>query len=223
MSAAWNWFKSDGSLPLRIGIGVVVFAILAAVDLRRKRRQATRWREYLFLLAAVGVALAYGMANDQVTSRLSWEYYYYGKGLDAVLGPQTPPDPGRLSWEAAKVGMKATWSVGLLIGAALLVANNPRPGPRRLSYPRLLARLPSILLSAVAAAALLGALGYRGWLTFFSEDFQEMVRHNEFRPHRFMLVYGIHLGGYLGGLIGTIRAVVTILSERRFAGGSTDT
>src|SRR5436305_7516242 len=104
MSAAWNSFKSDGSLPLRIGIGVVIFALLAAIDLHRRGRQATRWREYLLLLAAVAVALAYGIVNDQFTSRLSWEYYYFGKGLDAALGPQTPPDPARLSWEAAKVG-----------------------------------------------------------------------------------------------------------------------
>src|SRR5207302_4965498 len=100
MSAPWTRFKSDASLPWRIGIGVLVFALFAAIDLRRHGRRATRWREYLFVLAAVAAALAYGIANDQFTSRLSWEYYYYGKGLDALLGPQTPPDPARLSWEA---------------------------------------------------------------------------------------------------------------------------
>ena len=224
MSAAWNWFKSDASLPLRIGVGVLVFAILGALDLRRNGRQATRGREYLFLLAAVAVALAYGVANDQITSRISWEYYYYGKGLQGVLGPRTPPDPARLSWAAAKVGMKATWTVGLLIGVALLVSNNPRPGRPRLPYRRLLARLPMILLSAMGAAALLGALGYRGWLAFFSDDFREMLRLNEFRPHRFMLVYGVHLGGYVGGLFGTAAAVVSVLRERRrFAAAPADT
>ena len=42
-----------------------------------------------------------------------------------------------------------------------------------------------------------------------------MVRRNEFRPFRFMAVYGIHLGGYIGGAIGAVMAVISIRFARR--------
>jgi hypothetical protein len=214
VSSAWTWFKSDASLPLRIAVGVVFFLTWALLDLRRHDRRATRWREYLFLLSAVALAMAYGVLNDQLTSRLSWEYFYYGKGLDAVLGPRTPPDAARLSSEAAKVGMKATWTVGLIIGVALLIANNPSPHRPRLSYLRLLARLPPILFTTIAFAVALGAAGSSGWFPWLLDDVQEILHHDQSRVTRFLLVYGVHLGGYAGGLIGTIVAVVSVLKQR---------
>jgi hypothetical protein len=61
----------------------------------------------------------------------------------------------------------------------------------------------------------LGVIGYLGGLAPLSEDFREMVRHNEFRPYRFMAVYGIHLGGYVGGALGTILAIISIRRRRR--------
>jgi hypothetical protein len=42
-----------------------------------------------------------------------------------------------------------------------------------------------------------------------------MVQHDEFRPYRFMAVFGVHLGGYLGGLIGMMLAVGWMLKQRR--------
>src|SRR5947209_7059256 len=48
-----DWFlHSTAALWMRIGIGAFIFACLAAVDVHRNGRQATRWREYLFLLAS---------------------------------------------------------------------------------------------------------------------------------------------------------------------------
>lgn len=121
----------------------------------------------------------------------------------------------RLPWEAAKVGMKATWTVGLVIGAALLMANNPRRDRPRLPYRDLLRHIAKVLAMSILCAVALGAIGRLGGLVFFSEDFRQMVAHDEFRPHRFMGVYGIHLGGYVGGLAGTVWAVVSILGQRR--------
>jgi hypothetical protein len=216
ISSAWTWFKSDASLPLRIAAGAAFFLAWALLDLRRHGRRATRWREYLFLLAAVVIAMIYGVINDQITSRLSWEYFYYGKGLGALLGPRTPPDLARLSWEAAKIGMKATWTVGLIIGVALLIANNPSAQRPRLTYAHLLARLPLILLCTIAFAIALGAAGATGWLPWLLEDVREILHHDQPRVTRFLLVYGIHLGGYIGGLIGTIAAVLSLLKQRRF-------
>ena len=42
-----------------------------------------------------------------------------------------------------------------------------------------------------------------------------MIAVDQWRPKRFMSVYGEHLGGYVGGLLGTTIAVVRIVRERR--------
>ena len=73
-----------------------------------------RWREYLFLFGRAGVAIIYGAVNDQVTSAISWEYFYFWKGLKDKLGPRTPPETLQLHWEAAKIGMQAAWTLGIL-------------------------------------------------------------------------------------------------------------
>lgn len=213
---AWTWLiDSTAGLLLRIGIGVVIFALLALGDLRRHRRRATRWREHAFLFLCVLFALLYGIINDQITSALSWEYFYYGKDLAAELGPQTPPDPCRLHLAAAVVGMKATWSAGLLIGVALLVANNPSKRFPRLRNRELIAQLPLLLLVTAVVAALGAIAGHFALPARWNEDFAEMLRRREMRPRRFMTAYGIHLGGYLGGAAATVIAVCRIRLQRR--------
>jgi hypothetical protein len=207
--------ETDGGLFTRIAVGATIFLTLAIADLRKNHRHATRWREYLFLLASVGVALIYGIINDLITCRISPEYFLYGKGLDAVVGNRFPLSLARLPWEAAKVGMKATWTVGLIVGVALLFANNPSAHRRRLTYRELFAALPIVVGGSLIAALVLGIIGSLGGLAILSEDFREMIRRDEFRPYRFMTVYGIHLGGYLGGITGTVLAVLRIRRQRK--------
>jgi len=61
--------------PLRITFGILVLAALAIMDLRQEGRNATRWREYAFLALCAAVAMVYGILNDQVTCRISWECF----------------------------------------------------------------------------------------------------------------------------------------------------
>jgi len=184
------WLKSDAGLLARVGIGAAIFTALAAWDLVQNRRRATRWREYLFLVMAAALAMAYGAVNDRIASSISWEYFYYGKGLDEQLGPRVPPDMAALHWEACKVGLKATWSVGLIIGVLFLFANNPRPHRRQLAYQQLVPPLLMVLLVAAIFAVIGGMLGSHGWLDWSSRDLQAIMRDDLFRPKRFMAVYG---------------------------------
>ncbi len=203
------------SITVRILIGTAIFALLAIVDLRQRGKQATRWREYLFLILCVATALLYGIFNDQITSSISWEYFYFGKDLARKLGPQTPPDALALHWQAAQIGMMATWTAGLIAGAAMLIANNPGALPR-LSYARLAARLPAFVLITAAFGVLFGLAGRYYLLNWISEDFRGLVTENMWRPRHFMAVFGIHLGGYVGGIIGVFYCIWSIRRERRF-------
>jgi hypothetical protein len=210
----FRWlFHSDAGLSFRILCGGVIFAALAIADFRRRRNAATKWREYSLLLAAVLVALAYGAINDQITVTISPEYFLYGKELAAVVG-DPPRSQAALRWAAAKVGFKATWSVGLIFGVVLLLANNPWRGLPRLRNRRLLRLLLIIPLTAAVLGAIGGLLGYRGVMTNWQSDFQDIASANLWRPRRFMAAWGVHLGGYVGGSLGTTVAVVLLMLER---------
>jgi hypothetical protein len=105
----------------------------------------------------------------------------------------------------------------LIFGVALLLANNPLGNLSRLRNRELLGMLPIIVLTAAGLGIVGGILGYEGFLTSLSADFQEMVKADVFRPRRFMCTWGIHLGGYVGGFAGTLIAVGIILRRRRAA------
>jgi hypothetical protein len=202
------------SLP-RFLFGVAVLVALAIYDLHEKGGEATRWREYVFLLLCVAIAIVYGIVNDQITSRISWEYFYYGKELAPILGPQTPPDPTALSLQALRIGTTATWWAGLIIGAAMLIANNRSRIGAQLPYRRLIARLPVVIIITVISAVFFGFAGYRYYLNGISPDFENLTNANYWRPHRYMAVYGAHLGGYIGGAMSIIYSVSSIVHERR--------
>ncbi len=160
--------------------------------------------------------MAYGIINDQITVTISWEYFHYGKGLFAVLGDATPPAELALRWEAAKVGMKATWTAGLLIGAAVLMANSLNKKLPRLNERELYPLVIRVIVPTLALALAGGLAGRLGLLTHLG-GFEDIVRMNLWRPARFMSVWGIHLGGYVGGGVGMLAAVLGVIRRRKAA------
>ena len=216
----WQWWlHSDAGLVARVSIGVAILAALAGWDLHRRGARATRWREYLFLVACVALALLYGVVNDQVTTTISWEYFAYGKGVVEALPLSEPPNSSAFRWEAAKIGLKTTWTAGLIVGVALLLANNPRRDRRgRLTFGQLFRLVPVVFAVVILSALCLGVAGYFGAFAWTSQDFREMLRHDQWRPRRFMAVYGAHLGAYAGGVLGTFIAVVRVIRIRRTLG-----
>ena len=212
----WNWLiHSNAGLALRISIGASIFIFLAVVDIRRHGiARATRWKEYSFLIGCVVFAMLYGCINDLITSTISWEYFYYGKELSTVLGPKTPPDSLPLHLRAMVVGIQATWTAGLLIGAVLLIANNPSQSRPQVSYLKLFRMLILIAIVTIACAVVLGIAGWNGALNLVSDEFAEIFETNQLRPQHFVCVFGVHLGGYLGGLIGVVASVMRITRHR---------
>jgi hypothetical protein len=214
------WFKTDAGLVARITMGIGIFALLGINDLIRNGRGAERWREYAFLLSAALAGMIYGVANDAITSSISWEYYFYGKGLDQVLPAQTPPDAGALRLAAMSIGCEAGGSAGVLMGVALLIANNPRAGRHRLTYQKLALLLATIYLTTICCSLILGVAGAMGWLLWTSSDLAELWRSGDFRPRHFVGVYGIHLGAYIGGVLGSAMALWRVARCRRVNRGS---
>jgi hypothetical protein len=107
----------------------------------------------------------------------------------------------------------ASWSAGLFIGLALLVANNPKTGLPQLGYRELARMLAMPLLcsaafavsGAVAGLACAPAVAARLGLDYLGlED-----------PRAFVVVSGIHAGSYLGGLVGAVSAFVVIRRRRK--------
>lgn len=205
VTAFWRWIISNDSLPVRIAIGVSIFAVLAVTDYRTNRERATRWREYAFLFICVACAIAYGILNDLITSRISVEYFLFGKSVADRVSAEVAANPEAhravLDREAMRIGALATWSAGLLAGAALLITNTLGARPR-LRMRQMLWLMGVVALAAIVLAAVGGWLGSAGFFARFSDDFREMVVREEMRPARFMAVFGIHLGGYLGALVG---------------------
>jgi hypothetical protein len=209
------WYKSfisDEGLAVRIGVGVCLFAALAAWDIHRKGRSAQRWREYVFLAMAVAAAMAFGAINDQITCTISPEYF---QGHDEEIGKALAgrlDDQWAVRWEALKLGLKATWTAGLIIGVAFLFANNPHKTLRQLPYRRLATMMLWPLGTAVALAGLLGAAGLAGWLVWIIG-----VPELSAVPWggRMMCVWGWHLGAYAGGAIGLVAAVWRIRRLRK--------
>ena len=152
-SLQW-WFRTDAGLAARVAIGLSIFALLAAIDLVR-HGAGPSWREYAFLLFTTLAGMVYGIANDVATSSISWEYYFYGKGLAEVMPAETPPDARELRVEAMKIGIKAGGSAGIVIGAMLLIANNPRRGRCRLTYRQLTSHAAMIFAVTIICSLLL--------------------------------------------------------------------
>ena len=69
-------------------------------------------------------------------------------------------------------------------------------------------------VSGLVPVAVFGILGYGGFLTHLSADFEDMAGADVFRPQRFMCTWGIHLRGYLGGFLGTAVAAALLLRKR---------
>jgi hypothetical protein len=217
----WTWIVSNESLPYRVALGATILAFLATIDLIRNRSRATRWREYTFLIACTALAIMYGIVNDLITSRISVEYFLWGKGVFERVGETIAADPEahrrRLDLEAIRIGAMATWSAGLIAGATLLFVNSlARKPARQPAWPMLtLARLvPLIFLGAIVMACIGGVVGASGGLTWMNRDFDDMLAADQWRPYRFMAVFGIHLGGYVGAVVGLIAACVIRVRSR---------
>ena len=204
---------------LRSGAAYVVWSILAAAAFfwigasrARLSREAQRWREYRFLLAALGVGLAYGVVSGQLAAGLSPEYFYYtelgAKSLPLGASGQAPA----AGWLALKAGAEYIWKLGLSAGLAVLLANSPHRSVPQLSYRGMFRRIAGPLACVVACAAAFALAGAVGALGQLLRGEIILDRH---RPLRVMSVRGWHVGELFGAFVAVAMILATIFAARR--------
>ena len=187
--------------------GLAILAGRAIHDVATHGREASRAKEYAFLLLTTFAAVIYGIVHDQITASISPEYFLVWKGL------ATDPRPWRIA--VTLVAVRSSWWAGLLAGVCFLVANNPtRSGRRRLGYGELgrLAAVPPVVALVTAAAC--GAVNVVDPLGVGAR-----VRELVAKPRlaAFMFVWGVHFGSYVGALVGVAWATRRIVARRREA------
>jgi hypothetical protein len=195
---AWN-----ALMPYRLLFGLAFFVVLGVRDWRRNPADPRRAKEYLFLAFAALVAGAYGVAHDHVTATISRDYFLEAKDL------KHDPLPFRLA--VTWLAFRASYWVGLLAGAALLIANNPSPRRAQLPY-RELARLCLLPLATAAVAAAVGGALFGLDVFSLREATRDYVASSG--ATRFLVVWGIHAGSYAGGAAGVVAAVVLAMRSR---------
>jgi hypothetical protein len=196
-----EWYES--TLGWRVAFGVTFFAVLGLIDWLKNPGDPRRLREYGFLLYGTAVATAYGILHDQVTVTISPEYFVVFKNLR--------PGPGGLRWAALKLSVLATYWVGVVLAAALLVANNPSDRLPQLAYARL-RRLALIPIGGALVGALAGAMGLGVWGT--AKSVEAFSGYLPVDAGAFLTVWGMHIGSYAGGGLGGAVAVWRVRVER---------
>ena len=196
----------DNTLPYRLAFAALFFLSMGMWDWIKHPENPTRVREYGFLVAAMSLWVAYGVLHDHLTATISPEYFLNAKGL------AQSSYPFRLA--VTLLAAKATYGPGALMGALLLIANNPKPGLPQLEY-RELFRICSVCLAVAGLSAVL--LGIVSSFVGPYTDLRDLAAAHgaRDRPAQFMLVWGIHFGSYTGALLSTVWGTVQVVRRRK--------
>ncbi|GAB3833214.1 hypothetical protein [Hymenobacter jeollabukensis] len=161
----------------------------------------------LLLVVCPLLAGLYGAVNDQLTYTLAPEYFtkfkYQQFGLEpAWFGGARPT--------VAIIGFLATWWMGLLVGFVFSLLALLLPDARTMR--RAVLRAVGQALALTAAAGVLG--GLYGRLYLVDAGVEWWLPADLVDRAAFITVGSIHNFGYLGGLLGLVAGLLTILRRR---------
>lgn len=195
----------NSTLPYRIGFAAIFFLVLGVRDWVKHPENPTRVKEYLFLVVSMLLSIVYGIVHDHITATISADYFLTAKGLDV------DPRPFRIA--VTWLAIKATYGPGVLAGALMLIANNPSPKKPQLSYPHLLRICVYPVVGAAVCAIVGGVLcvvvGSRTWFADAA-----LAYTSAGGVPRFLAVWGVHAGSYIGATLGTVLAVIRVARTR---------
>jgi hypothetical protein len=155
------------------------------------------------VLLCIAASIAYGLVHDQITIRISLEYF-------TVLHPQILPEDTSPTVLALAWGIIATWWVGLILGIILglacCVGKQPSLGAKDLLVP-----IIGLLGVMAVGAALAGIIGYElGVHKILTPAPFVTANVASDRINRLFTAGGSHLAsyaiGFAGGIVLSIRS-----------------
>lgn len=177
---------------------LLFFLVIAAIDYLKNKQQATKWREYLFIIGSAISFGSFGFINDQITVSISESYFILGKGLTI--------DSLRLN--ASLLGFQAGSYAGIVVAILYLL----KVKVIDVSYIVLLLQL---LWKYCFIFVLLGVsvgcfLHMQGVSTMINTQGTEL-------DLGFIMVWGWHSGLYLGLIFGLIHYFYAISKQSQQA------
>ncbi|MEO0446981.1 MAG: hypothetical protein AAF191_12985, partial [Verrucomicrobiota bacterium] len=100
---------------VRLAFLAVLLVCVSAGEWMLKRGAAIRWKEYGFLLASLAIGALYGVGVDQITSRISQDYFLLLKGLNREFFAQ----------EIISLGAKAGIAASAVAAGVILLVHRP--------------------------------------------------------------------------------------------------
>ena len=167
------------------------------------------------VLLCIAASVAYGLVHDQITIRISPEYF-------TVLHPQILPDATPLTVLALAWGVIATWWVGLTLGLILAIASCAGSRPK-LSARDLVQPVTVLLMSMAIGAAVAGVVGYLLGVYGLIVPAPFVAEHvPTANINRVFAAGGAHLASYLIGFVGGIGVAVRAWKRRGKLARATD-
>jgi len=178
--------------------------VVSLLDFYRNGPQATRFREYGFIMITGALGGLIGFVNDLITSSISPEYFILGKGIEES------PD---LRIQAGLFGLQVGISAGVIGGAVCLFATGQKSGYPPAKFSRLL----PLLWMPVAGAILCGVALPLGFSKFdpaqFSSQLDTLLDAKGIS--RFRQVWWTHIGLYAGMVVGLAAMILRAAKERK--------
>jgi len=195
----------QGGYGWRIGFLILLLSLVPLFDLVRHGSSSTKWREYSFLLLAGMLGALFGGMNDLlITSRISQEYFRYGKGI--------APGEGFVG-RVTMLGLQAGFGPGAMVGCVYLYLNSHGKETPPLTWTALTKLLWIPVMSAVTFGTLLPLCFSAYDPLSFQNALQGLLSPDQIS--RFKLVWWIHGGLYLGGIIGLILGGMAVRRSRK--------
>jgi hypothetical protein len=197
--------SSPSPFLYRVALLLALMIVISAVDLFRNRGQAMKFREYGFVLIAGLLGALIGTTTDLITSRISPDYFIWGKGLAAGA---------KLRQEAAFLGMRVGFSAGVIGGAiALFSCRGARTQPP-VSSRALLRALWIPLAGAMLGGLWVPVLFSRLDPLRFAAQLDKVL--GPVQINRFREVWWIHIGLYAGLIVGLATMIRKLRKKANF-------
>jgi hypothetical protein len=159
-------------------------------------------RNATIILLCTVAAVVYGVVHDQVTARLSIEYFTIGH---PHIFHTTSPTLLAICW-----GITATFGIGALFGVILALVSQSEGLPP-VPIPRLIRSILGLLMVMAISASLAGVVGFelsRRSLVRIPDGFAEVVSPSQ--HHHFMAVWFVHGASYAVGVVGALVIILRI-------------